>query len=206
MRKTRLYSKLYKLETGQKSGTYIERALSQMGGFTKPNTTKYDKDFDDKKIELKTMRAVSEMVSAEGESLVDNLNRLVEDTMYSRALYSVKGEIDYGITPDGQKVYIGEQSFCQQVKPAQFDYLIACCVFLDVIRVYVVPSSHISNRVGRRAKGKLTMTEQHRNPHEGVLRLKQILDYHVFDFSEKISDFDNLEINFTPYFKQRKTA
>jgi hypothetical protein len=86
----------------------------------------------------------------------------------------------------GQELPLGIQAKFQQVKPACFKNLIAAAVFLDVIRVYRIPSKDICETTTELKKGKIKLESQHGNKKEGQIFAKDLGKYQILSISEKI--------------------
>lgn len=203
--KTKHYQRLFKNDNGKKFGDLIEEVISRICDFS-PGEIKCDRQFGSYRIECKAMRSVAEMdEKIDGDMPISKMvNRVEENTMESRALLSIPlidGRKEwqlFGQHPETNKVvYVGDSCFCQQTKPANFDYLVATNVFLDKMRVYIIPSKDIQPTVSRRGGGKISMAPQHGNDKEGVLTLAKVMDYHAFDVVSPLNKLGKLKVDIT---------
>lgn len=197
------YQRLFQNDNGKKFGDFMEELISRICGFVE-STDGCDRKFQKYRIECKAMRSVAPMGDTSTGSISEMLTRIEKNTMARRALYSVDGNDLWGETKTNQFVWLADSCFCQQTKPDNFDYLVATNVFLDKMRVYIIPSSEISPRVGMRTYGKLSMTPQHGNDAEGVLTLGKVFDYHAFDITDPIDKLDALSIDASRFMMKRR--
>jgi len=145
-------------------------------GCIKPNCVHHDRMWEGHKIEIKAIRAAKAKVKIKHDPYDVLRNDLVD-----RALFSIQGDQLYGLDRDGKRRKIQNDSF-QQTKSAEFDFFIGYVFFLDLVRVYVIPSKDIASSV-EDSENKIKIISQHRNTSEGHMNLDAILKYMKFEIS-----------------------
>ncbi len=184
-----IYGALFTNSTGKSIGSWVEKKLVPRL-FRDVDTRGANGHFDGKfaygkkikKEESKCFRAVYYCKPAES-TLFD------ENSFSSRALFSHEDH-DKGIDRNGKVHEMTTQAKFQQVKPGEFDWMIGVAIFLDKIRVYLVPSKHIAPCTKFRKSGKIRLTPQHRNEDEGQVMVKDLPKYMILEITTPLNKID----------------
>jgi hypothetical protein len=162
-------------------GTKFEDLINNLFGLSKPNTSNYDHRIIGTKkghLESKVIRAV----------------RRGKEPFESRALRATDDHT-VGIDSNGKKVKIGGFTW-QQVKPFLSDNIVGGVVWLDLIRIYFLPTKYISPKVGKKDLKRIYLGRQHpQGPKagklaEGTITLKAALNYKYYNIKKNMLEID----------------
>lgn len=178
------YLKCFKNQNGRDFGNWVDRNFSDIvfANLYKSTHVHFDRIWENKKIEIKAIRAVK------CKSFRKNL---LESTFYNRALFSIDEDHLHGKDREGNIHRLSNISF-QQTKSSEFDIFIGFVFFLDLVRIYIVPSSRIASSVSE--EGKIAIINQHRNENEGHLHLDRIGDYLVLEIDQPLHKIQKLDL------------
>lgn len=91
------------------------------------------------------------------------------------------------------------------MKPHEFDLMLGFVVFLDMIRVYMVPSEVISPCVGKVRNGKIPMTPQHPGAEcEGTFLIRHISHFLVEEIKVPLNRLSKLGLSIAKYRRKIK--
>jgi len=171
--------------------------FSELG---RPSSLHYDRSYRGARIEGKLIRAhqkklyTKQKIQASGLNIEGKLDLYGDDTLLGRALYSTKDHTR-GVNRHGEVVPLGNDQF-QQVKPHEFDLMLGFVVFLDLIRIYLVPSELISPCVGKTRNGKIPMTPQHPGAEcEGTFPIRHITQFLIEETTVPLNRLSKLNLS-----------
>ena len=139
-------------------------------------------------VEVKGIRAAS----AKNKVTVYD-DGLLNSDYCNRALTSTEDQL-YGIDGNGRKHKLQNISF-QQTKPGECDFVLGFVVFLDTIRVYLVPMTDVSSTTAEN-DSLIPISNQHRNVNEGHLTLNYLNTYKIMEIKSSLDDISNKKVRY----------
>ena len=188
----KIYGNLFENATGKAIGSWVEKKLmpqvfcdvmagtnAHHDGMTKLGKKKV-------RLEYKCFRAVYSSDAA--ESTISIMNSLS-----SRACYSCDDRHDVGVDQNGELRELKIQAKFQQVKPKDCDYLLGVAIFLDKMRVYLVPSSDIEPEVHSNTD-RIRLHAQHRNKGEGQIYVKDLTGHMILEIDTPLEKIESRKL------------